>query len=58
MTSNGNTAQKLLIECFYMNTNQIQAEAITRQTISKAPNKETADTVRRIAKKFYINITE
>lgn len=58
MTSTGNTAQKILINCFYININQIQAEAITRQAISKAPNKTTADTVRRIAKKFYINITE
>lgn len=56
MTSTGNTAQKLLINCFYMNTDQRRAEAITRLAINKAPNKATAETVRRIAKKFFIDI--
>lgn len=56
MTSNGNTAQKLLIECFYLNTDQTRAEGITRHAISKAPTKETRETIKRIAKKFYIDI--
>ena len=52
MTSNGNTAQKLLIECFYMNTDQTKAKGITQHAISKAPSKETAEAIKRIYKKL------
>lgn len=56
MTSTGNTAQKIIIECFYMNTDQTRAEGITRHAISKAQTQEQKNTIKRIAKKFYINI--
>lgn len=56
MTSNGNTAHKLLIKNFINETNEATKAKVFLQSLQETTNGEQIKTVEAIAKKFNIKI--
>lgn len=56
MTSNGNTAQKLLIKNFINETNEATKAKAFLQSLQETTNGEQIKTIKAIAKKFHIKI--
>lgn len=56
MTSNGNTAQKLLIKNFIKETNETTRAKVFLQSLKETTNGEQQRTIEAIAKKFNIEI--
>ena len=56
MTSNGNTAQKLIIKNFIKETNEATKAKVFLQSLEETTNGEQMKTIEAIAKKFNIKI--
>lgn len=56
MTSNGNTAQKLIIKNFIKETNEATKAKVFLKSLEEATNGEQMRTIGAIAKKFNIEI--
>lgn len=56
MTSNGNTAQKLLIKNFIKETNEATRAKVFLQSLQETMNGEQITIIESIAKKFNIEI--
>lgn len=56
MTSNGNTAHKLLIKNFIKETNEATKTKVFLQSLQETTNGEQIRTIEAIAKKFDIEI--
>ena len=56
MTSNGNTAHKLIIKNFIKETNEATKSKVFLQSLEETTNGEQIKTIEAIAKKFNIEI--